>query len=64
MVVLGSRASVPVVLRMTTIIGLPVSLLRMIVCFAVPKLLTIKRLTVTLRFVLPLLHAVTIPTLL
>jgi hypothetical protein len=36
----------------------------MMVCFAVPMLLTIKRLTVPLRFVLPMLHAVTIRTLL
>ena len=64
MAVFGSMAGVPVVLRMTTIIRLFISLLSMMVYFAVPKLPTIERLTVSLRFVLPLLHAVTIPTLL
>jgi hypothetical protein len=51
-------------MRMTTIIRLVISLLSMMVCFAVPMLLTIERLTVRLRFVLPVLHAVAIPTVL
>jgi hypothetical protein len=34
------------------------------VCFAVPMLFTIEHLTVPLRFVLPMLHTVTIQTLL
>jgi hypothetical protein len=54
---------VPVVMRMTTIMRLVISFLSMMVGFAVP-MLTIERLTVPLRFVLPMLHAVTIPTLL
>jgi hypothetical protein len=64
MAVFGSMVGVPVVMRMTTIIRLVISLLSMMVCFAVPMLLTIERLTVPLRFVLPMLHAVTIPTIL
>jgi hypothetical protein len=64
MAVLGSMVGVPVVMRMTTIIRLFVSLLSMIVCFAVPMLLVIGHLTVPLRFVLPMLHAVMIITLL
>ena len=55
---------VPVVMRMTTIIRVVISLLSMMVCFAVRMLLTIERLTVPLRCLLPMLHAVTIPTLL
>jgi hypothetical protein len=51
-------------MRMTTIIRLVISLLSMMVCFAVPMLLTIERLTVPLRCLLPMLHAVTIPRLL
>jgi hypothetical protein len=55
---------VPVVVRMTTIIRVVIFLLGGMVCFAVPMLLTIERLTVPLRRVLSMLHAVTIPTLL
>jgi hypothetical protein len=55
---------VPVVMRMTTIIRVVISLLGMMVCFAVRMLLTIECLTVPLRCLLPMLHAVTIPTLL
>jgi hypothetical protein len=64
MAVFGSMVGVPVVMRMTKIIRLVISLLGMLVCFAVPLLLTVERPTVPLRFVLPMLHAVTIPTLL
>jgi hypothetical protein len=64
MAAFGSMVGVPVVMRVTTIIRVVISLRSRMVCFAVPMLLTIERLTVPLRFVLPLLHAVTIPTLL
>jgi hypothetical protein len=50
----GLMVGVPVVLGMTTIIRLVISLLSMMVSFAVP-MLTIERLTVPLRFVLPML---------
>jgi hypothetical protein len=55
---------VPVGMRMTTIIRPVISLLGMMVCFAVPMMLAIGRLTVRLRFVLSMLNAVTIPTVL
>jgi hypothetical protein len=42
----------------------PMAVLGSMVCFAVPMLLTIGRLTVPLRFVFPMLHAVTVPSLL
>jgi hypothetical protein len=64
MAVFGSMAGVPVGMRMTTLIRLVISLLSMMVCFAVPMLRMIERLTVLLRFVLPMLHVVTIPMLL
>jgi hypothetical protein len=62
MMQLGSMVGVPVVMRITSIIRVVISLL--MICFAVPMLLTIERLTGPLRFVLTMFHAVTIPTLL
>jgi hypothetical protein len=63
MAVFGSWAGVPVLMRVTTGIRVVISLISM-VCFALPMLLTSDRLTVALRFALPMLHAVAIPTLL
>ena len=64
MAVFGSMVAVAVVMRMTTSIRLGISLLSRMVCFAVPMMLAIGRLTVRLRFVLSMLNAVTIPTVL
>jgi hypothetical protein len=62
MAIFGSMVGVPVVMRMT--IRVVISLLSTMVCFAVSMLITIEPLTALLRFVLSVLHAMTIPTLL
>jgi hypothetical protein len=60
----GPMAGVPVGMRMTTLIRVVIALRSMVACFAGPMLLTIERLTVPLRFVLPMFHVVAIPMIL